>query len=428
MQRLGCLLVVSVLAASEARADTCSALRVPVPAKADYVSRHDVENPEIVDFGDHSLDPFFEKLARVARGAPGAIVRIGTYGDSNWTNDRTAGEIRRRLQAAFGDAGHGWVSFGIPWGWYHHQNIQHGTTGAWTTWNPTAQTVRDGLYGFAGASAESTQVGATAWVETAKAGDPVGTTVSAYEMAYLAQPKGGSFEVLIDGESQGIIESDAPAAEMKFERYKVTDAAHRFTVKVKKGRVRLFGVSLERDVTGVVVDGIGINALSAITWWRMNEAFMTAGLAHRGYDLILESTGTNMWSPQRHPALLTKVIELWRAALPKASMMLWSPPDFMHPDTNRSEPRMLQCTKEKHDIAQTNKIGYWDQYASMGGWGSAVKFHKDGWDEPDGVHFGPRLSAYLGERFVHALLKELARRVDKDPRLGCGPHLATQAR
>ena len=35
---------------------------------------------------------------------------------------------------------------------------------------------------FAGVSAESWQPGATVWVETAKAGEPVGTSVSAFEL------------------------------------------------------------------------------------------------------------------------------------------------------------------------------------------------------------------------------------------------------
>jgi hypothetical protein len=414
------LLCVAALAfVRTAHAETCGPLKVTVPAKFDLTTKFDVAVPEPVDFGDSSLDAFFEQLARVARKTPGAIVRIGAYGDSNWTNDRVSGEIRRRLQAAFGDAGHGWVSFGIAWGWYHHQNLQHGTTGTWNVWNPTQNFKPDGLYGFAGSSAESNQVGATAWVETAKAGDPVGTAVSAFELSYLAQPKGGSFEVLIDGESKEIVETESAKPEMKFLRYKVKDDSHRLVVKVKKGRVRLYGVTLERDVTGVIVDGIGINGLSAITWQRFNEASLLAGLSRRGYDLVFEQTGTNMWSPQKHQPLLTKVIEQWRTALPKASYMLWSPADFMHPDTNKSEPRMLQATQEKHTIAKANKIGYWDQYGAMGGWGSAVKFHRIQWDSPDGVHFGPNLSAYIGERFVYSLLRELARRADKNAKLGC---------
>ncbi|MEO8705625.1 MAG: hypothetical protein ABI867_36680, partial [Kofleriaceae bacterium] len=401
-------------------AETCPALQIKVPAKFDETSKHDAVIPRIVDYGDTNLDAFFDKLARVARGTPGATLRIATYGDSNWTNDRTAGEIRRRLQTMFGDAGHGWVAFGDPWGWYHHQNLRHGLTGRWTTWNLATKESYDGLYGFAGISAESSQAGATVWVETAKTGDPVGTTVASFELYYLARPKGGSFEVLIDGAAKQIVDTTAAAPELKVIRYPVSDGAHKLAVKVKQGAVRLFGVVLERPVVGVVVDGIGVNALSAKTMTRMNQASWAAGLTRRNYDLVVETTGTNMWAAQAHAGLMAGFVKLWRSALPKASLLLWSPPDFIPTGRTGSEPRMKQVTLEKRDIARTNAIAFWDQYELLGGWGSMPKWHRERFVEPDGVHYGPRMNTYVGERFVFTILDELARRLGKNPRLGCG--------
>ncbi len=412
------MVVCCVLAmVAEARADKCAALTVPVPAKLELVSRHDAKVPDI-EFPE-ALDPFFEKLAQALRGVPGVTLRIAAYGDSNWTNDRTAGDIRRRLQKVFGDAGHGWVSFGKPWGWYTHQNVQHGITGKWSSWNMSAMTIRDGLYGFAGVSAESTQVGSTAWVETAKAGDPVGTSVSSFELWYLARPKGGQFEVLIDNESKEVVDTESTTKEMKFIRYKVTDGSHRLTVKVKKGAVRLFGVALERDATGIVVDGIGMNALNALSMTRMNPAQVTEGLKRRNYDLLLEPTGTNVWSPTEHPTLQNDLINGWKAALPKASILLWSAPDLIATGQTTSVAFMKTFSKWKREIARTTSVGFWDQYEMLGGYGSMPKWTREQWAEPDGVHFGPRMNTYIGERFVYALLKELARRVEKDPKLGC---------
>ncbi len=398
---------------------TCSELHVELPGKLDHRSNHDAPIPDIIDFGDHSLDAFFEKLARVARHVPGETLRIGMYGDSNWTNDRTAGEIRRRLQSLYGDSGHGWVAFGEPWGWYHHQNLRHGVTGKWTPWNLSTLENQDRLYGFAGITAESTQVGATAWVETAKPGDPVGTAVTKFDLYYLARPSGGAFEVFVDGESKETVTSEAAAPEMKFLRYDVPDGAHRLTVKVKSGRVRLFGVTLERDAEGVVVDGLGVSALNALNILRMNTTLLSAGLARRNYDLLIETTGTNMWSPSNHPIWMARLIALWRAALPSASILIWSPPDFVSHGLETSEPRMRSCTREKRAIAEANKIGFWNQYEALGGYGSMPKWRKDMWSEPDGVHLGPRMNQYLGERFVYAIRKELARRVALNPKLGC---------
>jgi hypothetical protein len=246
--------------------------------------------------------------------------------------------------------------------------------------------------------------------------------VSSFEVWYLARPKGGSFEVLIDNESRDTVETDAPTAEMKFLDYKVTDGAHRLTIKVKKGSVRVFGASLERDVTGILVDGIGMNALNPLRMTKMNAANLSAGLARRNYDLLLETTGTNVWSPRDHDKVWPDLMTLFRLALPNASFMLWSPPDFVKADQGDlvvSEPYMRYLSKAKREMAQASKIGYWDQYEALGGFGSAPKFHSDRWDEPDGVHLGPRMNVYIAERFVYVLLKELARRLDKDPHLGC---------
>lgn len=416
------LITCAVLAgAADARADTCPAAHVAVPSAFDNRTAHDAPVADVEDFGDHTLDPVLDKLARVARGTPGAVVRIGIYGDSNWTNDNTAGEIRRRLQLAFGDAGHGWVAFGAPWAGYHHHHVQHGQTGAWTTWSLTAQAVPDRLYGFAGSAAQSSQVGATVWVETAKAGEPIGTAVSSFELAYLARPKGGSFEVSIDHESKGIVETENATAQTRYLRYAVKDGPHRLTVTVKRGTVRVFGATLERDTTGVIVDGIGMNALNPPTMLRMDPDSMSAGLAHRNYDLLIEVTGTMVWFPRQHPAAMPTVLSLFRAALPKAALMLWSVPDFVAIGRTPavSEGYMGVYAKERREMAKAARIAFWDQYTTLGGPGSAPRFLRAGWTQSDGIHIAPKLSAYIAERFVYALDTELARRLDRDPRLGC---------
>ena len=247
----------------------------------------------------------------------------------------------------------------------------------------------------------------------------MGAAVSAIEVWYLAQPRGGSFEVLIDGESKEIVSSESAAAEMKFLSYKVPDGKHRLTIKVKKGRVRLFGATFERDVPGVIVDGIGINALSAATMTRMDPANQSAGLARRNYDLLIDATGTNMWAAQAHAKLMVRHVTQWKQALPKASLMFWSAPDFISEGTTNSTPRMKQNAQERLQGATDAKVAFWDQYKMLGGYGSMPKWHKLRWDTPDGVHMGPQLSAYIGERFVHTLLGELAKRVDKSAKLGC---------
>jgi hypothetical protein len=131
-----------------------------------------------------------------------------------------------------------------------------------------------------------------------------------------------------------------------------------------------------------------------------------------------------VWSPFDHKTLMPDLIAQFRAALPNASLMLWSPPDFVRmkqPEGSKpiSEPHMKMMAIEKRKMAEAAKIGWWDQYEALGGHGSAPRWTAGYWYEPDGIHMGPKINAYVGERFVHALLAELARRADKKPKLGC---------
>jgi hypothetical protein len=394
----------------------CPTLDVNVPALA-VTSRHDAALQDIVDFGS-GMDPFFAKLARLARGEPGVTVRIGVYGDSNLANDRTLGYLRRLLQPMWGDGGHGWVAFGLPWVWYKHMDVQHGTTGNWTSYNLSSSHAPDYFYGFGGTAAESTEPGATAWVATARAGAPVGTAVSSFILYYMARPKGGTFEVGVDGTAKETIDTVADEPTLMSKRYDVDDGAHKLTVTVKKGRVRVFGVALERG-SGLVVDSLGIASLNPWLLGTMDKKMAGAGLADRSYDLLLETSGSNMCASKYLPGLL----DIWHDALPHTGILLWSPPDAAMPPDWHSEPLMKRCQGEKQAVAKTGSIAFWDLYAALGGAGSMPRWLSESrsasWCEPDGLHLGPMLNKYIAERFGHAILAELDKRVRADARLGC---------
>jgi hypothetical protein len=406
----------AVKVAPAAEPPACPALDVTVPGLA-VTSRHDAALQDIVDFGS-GMDPFFAKLARLARGEPGVTVRIGVYGDSNLANDRTLGYLRRLLQPMWGDGGHGWVAFGLPWVWYKHMDVRHGTTGNWASYNLSSSHAPDYFYGFGGTAAESSEPGATAWVATAKTGATVGTAVSAFILYYMARPKGGTFEVGIDGVAKETIDTTADEPTLVSKRFDVDDGPHKLTVTVKKGRVRVFGAVLERGA-GLVVDSLGIASLNPWLLGTMDKNMAGAGLADRNYDLLLETSGSNMCASKYLPGLL----DIWHAALPHSGILLWSPPDAAMPPDWHSEPLMKRCQAEKQGVAKAGSIAFWDLYAALGGAGSMPRWLGESrtasWCEPDGLHLGPMLNKYIAERFAHAIIAELDRRAHADARLGC---------
>ena len=125
--------------------------------------------PDIIDAAG-SMRSFYEKLAALERGVAPKPVRIAIYGDSNLTSDFLPGQLRRVLQARYGDAGHGYVALSRPWLSYRHEDVSMG--GYWgpnfTYCSPTTNLCHDKHYGFANLASETNELGAAVWAGTTK--------------------------------------------------------------------------------------------------------------------------------------------------------------------------------------------------------------------------------------------------------------------
>ncbi len=267
----------SAAAELPAAGPACAPLHVEVPAPPPLPAPAPL--PAIEDPHD-TLAPFFEKLARRARGEP-VTIRIALYGDSNMTQDLVSGELRRVLQARYGDAGHGFVAFGKPWPWYTHRDVRHGIEPrGWVSYAITTHPVLDQRYGFAGIAAQCTSRGARAWVETAPDGAPVGTRVSRFDVYYLAWPHGGELEIRVDGDRRALIDTHADAPHALFRAVDVADGPHRLGVVATRG-VRVFGTTLERSAPGVIVDSLGVGGVNVEVLAREDMDVAREALAHR---------------------------------------------------------------------------------------------------------------------------------------------------
>ncbi|MCS6899944.1 MAG: hypothetical protein RMJ98_09770 [Myxococcales bacterium] len=68
-----------------------------------------------IDDEYEALSAFHHKVIDLVRGQHKEPVRILMYGDSNLAADRLSGGLRRTLQEALGDSGHGFVVLGRAW-------------------------------------------------------------------------------------------------------------------------------------------------------------------------------------------------------------------------------------------------------------------------------------------------------------------------
>jgi lysophospholipase L1-like esterase len=378
--------------------------------------------PPIVD-RKGSLERLWGRLAGLARGAEKDHVRIAVYGDSNMTMDYITGELRRVLQARFGDGGHGWVALGRPWSWYVHQDVRHDMGAGWRPFATSTHKAKDGLYGFANIAAESSTPGATTWVATAGDRSPVGRSVGRFDLAYLERPGGGTFEVRVDGRAVRTVATNAGETRAGFQRIDVDDGPHKLEcVTAGDGPVRVFGVALEREGAAVIVDSLGVGALNYEQMQHVESTTRIAMLQRRKYDLVVFLLGTNMFMPRLHAKWVKTVLADFRAALPDAAILLMSPPDLVaHRTDAHSDPRIVALEAQMQEIADANDCAFWDFRAAMGGDLAIKRFAQRGLASRDHVHLTKDGGALMGDRFAHALVEGLRAHLAAHPTAGCPP-------
>ncbi len=369
----------------------------------------DAPLPSLVDPEGRALAAFYRRFSELLRGKSADHLRIAVYGDSNLTEDLLTGEMRRVLQARYGDGGHGYVAFGKPWAWYHHMDVEHDLEPrGWKSFAVSTDAVRDQAYGLAGIAAESVSGGARAWVRTAPSSAPVGTRVSRIHVFYLERPGGAGFKVRVDGEDLATIATERDRLATGFRQFSVPDGPHGIGFVADRG-VRLFGVALERETPGVVIDSFGVGGANEVLLARMNPTIVREALGHRRYDLVIYLTGTTEDDDSRHDAALTERIRLHQRTLPEASCLVLSPFDFAYGTEKkpRVSKRMARLARRKERVAAETGCGFWDFHAAMGGERSILKFRAAGMAHADLAHLNQRGAAYMARRLLRVLLSGL---------------------
>ncbi len=400
--------------------DACPGLTVPVPEADDAP----VTAPTVlVADPAGSLTSVHARLAALGRGRGSDHLRIAMYGDSNLTRDEVSGEIRRLLQAGFGDGGHGYVAVGRPWPWYVHQDVVHGLEPkAWRSHAVSTHAVADQVYGFGGIAAHSISDGARAWVATAPEGAPVGTLAARFDVYYLKHRLGRELGLFVDGTEAARLDTRSPVPGVGVHRLDVLEGPHRVTLSAGTG-VRLFGVAVERATPGVVLDSLGVGGASVVHLARMRRPQALEALRHRRHDLVMFLTGSTEDDDDRHDVALEHLVELHREASPGSACLVFSPPDFAYGTIHAPKPskRVGRLAKRKRAVAERLGCAFWDFRAAMGGEMSIVRFAHHGLAWRDMVHLTDRGARVMARRFVRALHSDLAARLAADPNLGCAP-------
>jgi lysophospholipase L1-like esterase len=355
----------------------------PEPVQAGYL-----------DVPPGALDQFFRGLDAAAQQQPNGRVLMAFFGDSHTAGDSMTSRIRQTFQGRFGDAGRGLVAAGRPPARHYYQrDVKYGASGVWKA--AVGGHKDPEPYGIAGLRVYGEKKGAQLWVETC-ADCPAGKSVAQFEILYLAAPEHGLLKYRVDEQpwqqlptKTTPIESPHPARQV----IAVPDGPHKLTLEhAGSGVIDLFGVVLERQKPGVIVDSLGVvgRRLGSLRSW--DWSIIGEQLAVRDPRLVVLQYGTNESDDpeldlEAFARYYDETILRIRAAAPTASIVILGPPDVatreqgracdkmkpnpdgtVIPECQWKTPAILrEIISVEHAAAVRNHVVFFDTFAAMGG-------------------------------------------------------------
>jgi lysophospholipase L1-like esterase len=326
----------------------------------------------------HALDAFRDALAAQKAGTADHPLRISYFGDSLTADDHITHALRTQLQALVGDGGPGFVFAAPPHPYCQHRAVTRVVSEGWHIHGISTVVPPDRLLGLGG-SAECDGGGTIRLAPTGP--------VSTIDVHYLAQPHGGSFDIVADGKVVTTIATAMPEKHGLFAATPLPDGTKHLELRAR-GRVRLFGATLEAK-SGAVVDNLGVVNATAKAMHNNNlDEHWKNQLAHRASDLVVIMYGTNEaeWlrpagaGMAEHEKLFGELLDNVRTALPNASCLVVSPLDQLDYTDDKMPPRdsIPAMVAAQRRAALAHGCAFWDTYTWMGGKGASATWFRRG--------------------------------------------------
>jgi lysophospholipase L1-like esterase len=365
----------------------------------------------IEDPSGRALDAFFKHLLETKQGKTNAITRIVHFGDSVVASDYVSGTLRRHFQEQFGDGGHGFTLIANAWPAYFHEGISRYATSGWLISRVVGPLASDGWHGLGGVSFRAPPH-LLARIGTAKKGD-VGRKVSRFELAYVEAPDGGTADIRVDGKFTSVLDTRGPVKRFRSAVFDVPDGEHDFELQTTKGTSRFFGLVLERNTSGVVLDAIGIQGARIRFLDKQDDAHFAEQLSWRNPALVIYQFGANesadgyAYSMVDYYTTMRAVIEQQKKALPQTSCLILAAMD--RASQTGSELKSLSIipliVEQQRKVAVDLGCAFFDTFKAMGGNGSMPQWVRRGLGQSDLTHPSAVGADILGTWIYRALMQ-----------------------
>jgi lysophospholipase L1-like esterase len=323
-----------------------------------------------------------------------------------------SGTLRRKLQSQFGDAGHGFVLLASAWPAYHHNDVYRWASRGWIVSRIVGPLAVDGFYGLGGVTFKAPP-GARARFGTATRGT-YGRAVSRFIIAYLEQPGGGDIQVNLDGKPVRSLKTDAPRKRFASSEVTTVDGEHQLELVSRgSGTVRAFGVVLERDRPGAVLDAIGIQGARIRFLDKQDDAHWAEQLRWREPNLLIFQFGANesadgfAYPMSDYQATMKEVLAQSKRAVPDAGCLVVGAMDRAHKvdDALRTLQIIPLIVERQRAVAAEVGCAFFDTFEAMGGRGSMANWVRRGLGQADMTHPTAVGAEIIGNWLYRALVK-----------------------
>ena len=355
------------------------------------------------------LPRFYASLHALTRGAREQHVRVLWFGDSHTAADFWSHAVREPLQERFGVGGAGWMMPGLK---YRHGLGHLSRTGKWTMIprSPAATWLQgDGVLGLGGIGAIPISEDASAKISLSGAEWADGALT--WRISYRPSKPTSSLRVQSGDRSQ-IFRAERGRERLSglWEAVIVSEHVRELVLDGFVDAPELFGVIVEGDKPGLVLDTLGINGARVGTPLAWNAEAWVPEVKARQPDLIVLAYGTNeVGDPEpmstyreQYLALLARL----RLATPSAECLLVGPTDRVQKDWT-SNPRGPSIDAAQRAVAREAGCAFFSAFDAMGGRGSlrVWAFGKPQLARRDRVHLLPSGYQKLGRELARQLIE-----------------------
>lgn len=260
---------------------------------------------------------------------PIAILQIG---DSHTAADFLTGQVRRLLQAEFGDGGAGYVAPGRPRSGVRSSAMKIEASSGWTYLGLQGAKNDRSFFALSGFEATATAAGETLTYssETPISWDEI-------EIETVAQPNGGRIQVSLDGKVESEFPLEAPTKErivlrLTPEQTRV-DRLQRVKIETTSASpVTISGVAVRNRSAGVSLSAVGFPGATVDIVNRYDGDTFKQEIKRFAPDVIILAFGTNEGfnddlDPGAYTTSYRRVLGRVRRAAPTARIVVVAPPN-----------------------------------------------------------------------------------------------------